>query len=85
MGENVKNPSKVQPCSQGSLLPVPTERVGERTWERGCQRFGKTSNRVKKKEILTNGDNKKMANFGRKRAISAKMASMSSSFSQILK
>ena len=26
-----------QPRSQGSLLPVPTERrVGERTWERGC-------------------------------------------------
>ena len=24
-----------QPRSQGSLLPVPTERVGERTWERG--------------------------------------------------
>ena len=29
----------LQPRSQGSLLPVPTERerqVGERTWERGC-------------------------------------------------
>ena len=28
-----------QPRSQGSLLPIPTERerrVGERTWERGC-------------------------------------------------
>ena len=24
-----------QPRSQGSLLPVPTERVGERTWEQG--------------------------------------------------
>ena len=28
-----------QPCSQGSLLPVPTEqerrRLGEKTWERG--------------------------------------------------
>ena len=27
-----------QPRSQGSLLPVPTERVGERTWERGWWR-----------------------------------------------
>ena len=33
---------RYQPRSQGSLLPVPTERererlrVGERTWERGC-------------------------------------------------
>ena len=26
-----------QPRSQGSLLPVTTEREGERTWERGCQ------------------------------------------------
>ena len=25
-----------QPRSQGSLLPVTTEREGERTWERGC-------------------------------------------------
>ena len=31
------------------------------------QRFCKTSNEVTKREILTNGDYKKMANFGRKR------------------
>ena len=36
------------------------------------QRFCKTSNEVTKREILTNGDYKKMANFGRKREISAK-------------
>ena len=40
------------------------------------QGFCKTSNEVAKREILTNGDYKKMANFGRKRVISAKMASM---------
>ena len=34
------------------------------------------SNEVTKTEILTNGDYKKMANFGWKREISAKMASM---------
>ena len=33
------------------------------------QRFCKTSNEVTKREILTNGDYKKMANFGRKREI----------------
>ena len=40
------------------------------------QRFSKNSNEVTKREILTNGDYKKMANFGRKREIWAKMASM---------
>ena len=39
------------------------------------QRFCKTSNDVTKEEILTNGDYKKLANFGRKREISARMAS----------
>ena len=40
------------------------------------QRLCKTSNEVTKREILTNGDHKKMENLGRKREISAKMASM---------
>ena len=40
------------------------------------QRFCKTSNEVTKREILTNGDYKKMANFWRKREISAEMGSM---------
>ena len=40
------------------------------------QRFCKTSNEVTKREILTNGDYKKMVKFGRKREISAKMARM---------
>ena len=40
------------------------------------QRFCKTSNEVTKREILTNSGYKKMANFGRKREISAKMANM---------
>ena len=38
-----------------------------------------TSNEVTKREIFTNGDYKKMANFGRKREISAKMVSMAKS------
>ena len=46
-------------------------------WARIHQRFGKTSIEVKKRGILTNGDyNKKMANLGEKRQISAKMASV---------
>ena len=52
------------------------------------QRFCKTSNEVAKREILKKGDYKKMANFGRKREISAKMASMRKShrgFCQIFK
>ena len=45
-------------------------------WERIHQIFGKTSIEVTKREILTNGGyNKKMANFGRTKKISAKMAS----------
>ena len=40
------------------------------------QRFCKNSNKVTKREILTNSDYKKMASFGRKREIWAKMASM---------
>ena len=50
------------------------------------QRFCKTSNEVTKRAILTNGGYKKMANFGRKREISAKMTSIPKShqaFSQI--
>ena len=43
------------------------------------QRFCKTSNEVTNREIFTNGDYKKMANFGRKREISAKMVSMAKS------
>ena len=46
------------------------EKMGK--WARIYQRFCKTSNEVAKREILTNGDYKKMANFGRKREISAK-------------
>ena len=46
-------------------------------WARIYERFAKTSNGVTKREILTNGDYKKMANFGRTREISAKMTSMS--------
>jgi len=52
------------------------------------QRFCKTSDEVTKREILANGDYNKMANFGRKREISAKMASMPEShrgFGQIFK
>ena len=46
-------------------------------WERIHQSFGKTSTEVTKRGILTNGGyNKKMANFGRTREISAKMASV---------
>ena len=46
-------------------------------WERIHQSFGKTSIEVTKRGILTNGGyNKKMANFGRTREISAKMASV---------
>ena len=62
------------------------EKMGK--WARIYQRFCKTSNEVTKREILTNGDYKKMANFGRKREISAKMASMPKShrgFCQIFK
>ena len=44
------------------------------------QRFCKTSNEVTKREILINGGYKKMANFGRKREISAKMANMPKSY-----
>ena len=40
------------------------------------QRFCKTSNEVTKREILTNGDYKKMTNFWRKSEISAKMGSI---------
>ena len=40
------------------------------------QRFCKTSNEVTKRKILANGDCNKMANFGRKRKIWAKMANM---------
>ena len=50
------------------------EKLGN--WARIHQRFVKTSNEVTKTESLTNGDYKRMANFGRKREISAKMASM---------
>ena len=52
------------------------------------QRFCKPSIKVIKRKILTNGDYKKMANLGRKREISAKMASMPKShrgFCQIFK
>ena len=38
-----------------------------RNWARIHQRFGKNSNEVTKREILTNGDyKKKMANVGKK-------------------
>ena len=47
--------------------------IGE-NWELG--KNGKTSNEVTKREILTNDDYKKMANFARTREISAKMASI---------
>ena len=52
------------------------------------QRFCKNSNKVTKREILTIGDYQKMANFGRKREIWAKMASMRKThqeFGQIFK
>ena len=45
-------------------------------WQESIKRFCKTSNEVTKREILTNGDYKKMANFRRKREISAKIVSM---------
>ena len=51
------------------------------------QRFCKNSNKATKREILTNGDYK-MANFGRKKEIWAKMASMRKThqeFGQIFK
>ena len=51
------------------------EKIGN--WARIYERFGKTSNEVTKREILTNGDYKKMAKSGQTREISAKMASMS--------
>ena len=63
--------------------PAILEKIG-----RIHQRFCKTSNEVKKREILTNGNSKKMANFGRKREFSAKKASMPKShqgFCQIFK
>ena len=45
-------------------------------WARIHQRFGKTSNEVKKREILTNGDyRRKMANVGEKGKNWAKMES----------
>ena len=63
-------------------------------WENGelsknPSKFGKTSIQVTKRGILTKGDyNKKMANLGEKRQISAKMASapkIHQGFGQIFK
>ena len=57
------------------------ETTKEAYWQLGIfmarihQRFCKISNEVAKREIVTNGDYKKMANLGRKREVSAKMAS----------
>ena len=61
-----------------SQLAIFTKMANWRKWGNGQEsNKGLAKPEKTKTEILTNGDYKKMANFGRTREISAKMASMS--------